>query len=185
MQVRRSIARPTNPVHYVDTYRGLQRLSARLARQPLVALDVETTLYDQRLCLVQLGIPDATWLVDAVIIKDVSALSQVMEDGRVVKVIHNASFERRVLAQHGIDILNVFDTLAMSRKIRGRPAQGGHGLAAVCQRELGIYLDKSEQTSDWMRRPLSKSQLEYAALDAEVLVKLHRVFQQALPAQLF
>ncbi len=42
----------------------------------------------------------------------------------------------------------------------------------VCERELGIELDKTEQTSDWTLRPLSKRQMAYAALDVEVLPPL-------------
>ena len=49
---------------------------------------------------------------------------------------------------------------------------GGHGLAMVCERELGVSLDKGEQTSNWSRRPLDADQLRYAALDAEVLLAL-------------
>lgn len=56
------------------------------------------------------------------------------------------------------------------------PAHGGHSLAMVCERELGLLLDNCEQTSDWTRRPLSAAQLAYAALDVEVLLELRRVF---------
>ena len=38
---------------------------------------------------------------------------------------------------------------------------------------LGVYVDKAEQRSNWDRRPLSASQLAYAALDASVLLPLH------------
>jgi ATP-dependent Lhr-like helicase len=43
----------------------------------------------------------------------------------------------------------------------------------VSERELGLSLDKSEQTSDWSRRPLDADQVRYAALDAEILLELH------------
>jgi ATP-dependent Lhr-like helicase len=46
----------------------------------------------------------------------------------------------------------------------------------VCERELGITLDKASQTSNWGRRPLDADQLRYAALDAEVLLALHARF---------
>jgi hypothetical protein len=46
------------------------------------------------------------------------------------------------------------------------------GLAAVCEQLLGLRLDKSEQCSDWQARPLSKDQVEYAAIDAAVLLPL-------------
>ena len=52
--------------------------------------------------------------------------------------------------------------------MRGK-VEGGHGLKAVCARELGVTLDKSEQTSNWARRPLSDRQRAYAAVDADAI----------------
>jgi ribonuclease D len=71
-----------------------------------------------------------------------------------------------------MDLDGVVDTLALSRKARGK-VEGGHGLKAVCARELGVELDKGEQTSNWARRPLSERQRAYAAVDAEVLLAVY------------
>lgn len=90
-----------------------------------------------------------------------------------VKVIHNALFERRVLASIGITLDCVYDTREASREARGPDTLGGHSLAMVCERELGVSLDKAAQTSNWSRRPLSPDQLQYAALDAEILLMLY------------
>ena len=46
------------------------------------------------------------------------------------------------------------------------------GLSSVTEMLLGRPLDKSCQCSDWLRRPLSASQLRYAALDAVVLLDI-------------
>jgi hypothetical protein len=73
--------------------------------------------------------------------------------------------ERSVLQRSNIAVANIFDTLAASRRIRGKQA-GGHSLAAVCRRELDKVLDKNQQISDWTRRPLTGAQVNYAALDA-------------------
>ncbi len=102
------------------------------------------------------------------------------ESQTIVKVIHNASFERSVLQRSNIVIANVFDTLAASRRIRGKQV-GGHSLAAVCHRELDRSLDKTQQTSDWTRRPLTGAQVNYAALDVEVLVELFAKFSAIQP----
>jgi phosphohistidine phosphatase SixA len=40
-----------------------------------------------------------------------------------------------------------------------------------------MAISKAEQTSDWSRRPLTRSQLEYAACDAEVTAKLYECFE--------
>ena len=99
-------------------------------------------------------------------------------------MIHNAPFERRILGEHGITIQNVFDTLKTSRTLFGKSASGGHGLSAVCKRELGITIDKSEQTSNWAQRPLNESQLSYAAIDAEVLIDLYDTLERQGQRQL-
>ena len=53
-----------------------------------------------------------------------------------------------------------------------QPQQRLHGLASVVQAALGKTLDKTMQRSDWARRPLTGMQVEYAALDARVLVDI-------------
>ena len=70
-------------------------------------------------------------------------------------IIQYAQFERDVMARVGVDIQNVFDTCAASRMRHGYRILGGHSLPALCERELGLQLDKDEQKSDWRRRPLT------------------------------
>ena len=99
----------------------------------------------------------------------------------IIKVIHNARFERRILAKAGLEIAAVFDTLDASRRNHGRDVLGGHSLAAVVERELNLCLNKGEQTSNWTRRPLSPEQIAYAAADVEVLIELETRMRKALP----
>ena len=165
-------ATPSNPVRWVDTGEGLQVAVERLRQATVVGLDVETTLRERRLCLVQLATEDETFLVDALAVPDLTPLASVLEDPGITKVIHYARFEREMLGQLGLRIEPVLDTVEASRSRHGREADGGHSLAAVCLRELGLRLDKSVQCSNWSRRPLTESQLAYAAMDAEVLVQL-------------
>lgn len=62
--------------------------------------------------------------------------------------------------------------------IRLRRGASAHSLREVCARELGVELDKREQAGDWTRRPLTESQVTYAALDAEVLLRLFAHFEE-------
>jgi ribonuclease D len=124
---------------------------------------------------VQLGTPTATYLVDPLVVDDLDGLRALLESQDVVKVIHNAAFEKAVLGELGFAIENVYDTLDESRRRFGKLG-GGHSLRAVARRELDRPLDKRNQTSDWTRRPLTAEQERYAAMDVEVLVDLYAAF---------
>lgn len=176
---REGIHTPQSPYAWVDDPAEFATICARLRKEPAIGLDVETTLEEPRvLCTVQLGIRGESWIVDTLAITDLAPLKELMEDEGVVKIIHNAHFEEQMLGKHGIRINNVFDTLPASRKKHAKsPIRGSHKLGDVCERELGVYLDKSNQTSDWTRRPLDPDQLAYAAIDAEVLLGLYDVFK--------
>lgn len=171
-----ALREPQNPVRWVDTPAELRAAAAVLAAATIVGLDVETALDFGTLCLIQLATTTETFIIDPFSVGSLEPLRMVLTSAMPVKVIHHAKFEQRVLAAVGIELGDVFDTLEASRRVRGREALGGHGLAVVCERELGFTLDKAAQTSNWSRRPLDAEQLRYAALDAEVLLHLHQRF---------
>jgi ATP-dependent Lhr-like helicase len=171
--------RPTLPVEWIGSDGDLRALCGRLRGEARLGLDVETTLTTRALCLVQLSWSGAVALIDVLEIASLEPLAELLAEPTIEKVIHNAAFERSVLGRLGITIEPVVDTLALSRAKHGRKIDGGHGLKAVCARELGVVLDKAEQTSNWARRPLSARQQAYAAVDAEVLLKLREALQAA------
>ena len=162
------------PIRWVDDDATLTEVCAALTRADRIGLDVETTLDMQRLCVVQLAGPEWVAVIDWLAELSATPLRALLANADVEKVIHHAPFEKRVLGAIGLTIESVFDTHEDSVRRHGRHALGGHSLAAVCDRELGLGIDKTQQTSDWTRRPLSPVQLDYAALDAEVLLRLRR-----------
>jgi ATP-dependent Lhr-like helicase len=173
-------AGPRNEILWVDTPATLRAVSEALTGEDVVGLDVETALDFTTLCLVQIATRSCTYLIDPFAVSDLAPLGRVFDAVRPEKVIHNARFERRVLARMGLALDGVLDTMEISRKVRGVDALGGHSLAMVCERELGVALDKSSQTSSWSRRPLDAEQLRYAALDAEILLRLHDRFRSVV-----
>ncbi len=169
------------PITWVDSVSGLERLVELLLKEDVIALDVETALDFSSLCLVQIGTKTRTWIIDALRLPNLLPLAAVFSSKTIIKVIHNAKFERRILAKWGLEITAVFDTLEASRREYGRTLLGGHGLAAVVARELELNLSKNEQTSNWTRRPLTPEQIAYAAADVEVLIELEPRLRSKLP----
>ena len=173
-----SFPRPTLPVRWVETADDLEDVCGQLRKARVVALDVETSMRTNALCLIQVAIEEFVAVIDALAISDLAPIAAVLENPDIVKVIHHAPFERGVFRRYGVELANVMDTCKESKAQRA--GIKGHRLIDVCQRELGLEIDKTEQTSRWERRPLTESQMAYAALDAEVLLSLHRVFAPGL-----
>lgn len=167
---------PTRPLRWVRSDEALRLLCADLRGYRVLGLDVETTLGTRALCLIQIAVADFIALIDVLDVDDLSPLAPLMADDTVPKVVHYAPFETSVMARYGLPLTHVFDTCAESKAQRGK-VEGGHNLKAVCARELGLELDKTDQTSDWTRRPLAGHQVAYAAVDAEVMLSLYDVFR--------
>ena len=172
---------PQIPTTWVDTVEGLEEACRALEGEDVVGLDTETTLHTRTLCLIQIAGTERVYLIDALAIADLGPLAPLLRSDTTTKIAHQASFETSVLGRVGLALDNVVDTLALSRRVRGRDLAGGHSLLAVCRREFGIELDKRHQISDWTRRPLSPAQIAYAAVDAEVVLRVWKALRQHEP----
>lgn len=159
---------------WIDTPQALSERLDRWSGQPLVALDTEfireRTYYPQ-LALVQLAIPGDILLVDPLVPGMDAALRPLLVDPGVTKLMHSASEDLQAL-QRGCAALPapLFDTQVAAALV-GLGA--GLGYQKLVEQVTGITLAKGETRSDWLRRPLSESQREYAADDVRHLHAVH------------
>lgn len=173
---------PQNPIIWIDNHENMIDALRKIQGEKEIGLDVETTLDDPpRLCTIQIATREKNYVFDALALQDLQPLFRILEDPGTVKIIHYAPFEIGVLGSLGVEIRNVFDTFRASQKLRGKRNRYYHSLAAVCRRELNHSLNKMYQQSDWSRRPLPFEQLQYAALDAEIMLTLYDVFKAETP----
>jgi ribonuclease D len=151
-------------------------LAARLAlAPPRVGLDTEfirERTWWPKLALVQVALDDGDiLLVDTLVPGMPEALAPMLADPSVLKVMHSAS-EDLVALKHACGVVPapLFDT-QMAAAVAGIAA--GAGYQRLVQDTLDVLLPKGETRSDWLRRPLSAAQLEYAADDVLHLFALH------------
>ena len=159
---------------WIDSPQLLSERLAGWAGQPLVALDTEfireRTYYPQ-LALVQLAVPGEILLVDPLVPGMDDALRPLLVDPAVTKLMHSASEDLQAL-QRGCAALPapLFDT-QVAAALCGLGS--GLGYQKLVETVTGVTLAKGETRSDWLRRPLSEAQREYAADDVRHLHAVH------------
>jgi ribonuclease D len=168
------------PPELVEDAAGLARLLAALERESEIAVDTEADSfyhYQERVCLVQVTAGGSDWLVDPLQGLDLRPFGDVLADPRRIKIFHDGEYDVLILKrQFGFRFANLFDTRIAAAAL-GMEAPG---LAAVVAQRFGFELDKSQQRSDWSRRPLTREQVAYARLDTHYLAALMHAFEAEL-----
>jgi ribonuclease D len=156
------------------TSRGLDQVLAAASTAPAIALDVEGNglyAYRARLCTVQLAwttvYSTEVAIIDTFAV-DPARLAHLLGESGPPKILHDLSFDARLLMDAGVRLGNARDTSVAARML-GRRATG---LAALLAIELGISISKSMQQHDWSRRPLEPRQIAYLATDVMHLASL-------------
>ena len=152
-----------------------------MQRPARIGLDTEfirERTYWPQLALVQMAVGDEILLIDPLVPGMTDALRPWLEDTAILKVMHSAS-EDLVAFKCACSALPrpLFDT-QIGAALAG--IGGGMGYQKLVAEITGVTLPKGETRSDWMRRPLSDAQLEYAADDVEYLFALHDAIDQRL-----
>lgn len=166
----------------IETADALHAARNRLIAAPL-ALDTEfvreRTWYPQ-LALVQVADANGT-----VLLVDPQAAGLRTELAALVAgaeaLMHSAS-EDLVAFRHALGVLpaRLFDTQIAAAFAGLGP---GLGYQNLVQQLLGLSLDKGETRSDWLKRPLSPRQLDYAAEDVRHLHALTDTLRARLQAR--
>ena len=152
-----------------------------------IAIDTETlglNIKRDRLCLIQLRNESnkKVYLIkfdQNLSVRKSKNVKFLLENKNLRKIFHYARFDMAVLKENlNINVKNVFCTKIASKLTRTYSSK--HGLKDLVNELLNIELDKTEQSSDWSQKKLSKKQIEYAMNDVLYLSKLTNILESNL-----
>jgi len=152
-----------------------------------ITIDTETlglNVKRDRLCLIQLRNESNKKVYLIKFDKDISPansknIKSLLEDKSLTKIFHYARFDIAVLKENlNINVRNVFCTKIASKLTRTYSSK--HGLKDLVKEILNIELDKTEQTSDWSQKKLTKQQIQYAMNDVIYLSDLKKNLEAKL-----
>ncbi|HCP46038.1 MAG TPA: hypothetical protein DIU15_08360, partial [Deltaproteobacteria bacterium] len=169
---------------YVTDASALQRAVEGLSSSRIIGVDTESDSffsYKESCCLIQLtGEEGPDYIVDPLLLHDLSPLAPLMSDPRIVKVFQGADFDIVSMKRDfGFQFETIFDTMLAAQAI-------GHerfGLFDLVQHFFGVTLNKKYQRHDWSSRPLREEHLEYARLDSHFLPTLKNLLEAEAQAK--
>jgi ribonuclease D len=159
------------PPTLISTTEALRALCDRLAAEEFVTVDTEfmrERTYWPELCVVQLAGAHEVAVIDAQAPEiDLAPLGDLLADQAVMKVFHAARQDIEIFVLRFGDVPKpLFDT-QIAAMVAGFGEQVGY--EALVSALAGGSIDKAHRFSDWSARPLSASQITYAAADVTYL----------------
>ena len=169
---------------YIADQAALEAFVERASGSPVLAIDTEflrEKTYYPRLCLLQLATDDEVAIVDPLAIDDLTAISPLLSDERTMKLFHAGGQDIEILLREvGTMPRPLFDT-QVAATLLGHTQQIGYG--ALIHAECGVSLKKIDSFTDWSQRPLSDSQIDYAADDVVYLPRVYRQMKKKLESK--
>jgi ribonuclease D len=171
-------------VDYIDTEQKLADAFKEWSVCNELGIDIECENnlhhYGAYISIVQISSKNKNWVVDLIILKDVSLLAQMLKNEKIIKIFHDVSFDFRIL-QHQLQCKpkNVFDT-QMAALLLGKK---DIGLGSLLHEYFDIKKEAKFQMADWTKRPLTPEMLSYAVKDTNMLIELKRRLMCELEAK--
>jgi ribonuclease D len=176
---------------YLTKIKDIQAAIAKSSQAQILWLDTEVADYKSdkpRLSLIQVLDNSSDRKKELVSVLDVldkpelidEFVNQIMMDSSIEKVFHNARYDVSFLGKRKVQ--NVSCTLEMATNIPYYLAPfPDRKLKTLAERLCNFSdVDKSEQTSDWGKRPLTKKQLNYAQMDVVYVASVHQKLLELL-----
>lgn len=168
------------PLTIIETTAELEALMDTLQAHPVVGVDIEADSfhhYQERVCLIQVSILGADFIIDPLKIEDCSSITRLFDNPDQVVILHGGDYDVVSMKRdYGVTFTNIFDTM-LAALFLGMPRIG---LADLIGHYFGHHIDKKYQRHDWSKRPLLEEHLQYARGDTHFLLALYDVLSRKL-----
>lgn len=166
---------------HITTDQGLVDFCEAVRGCDFIGFDTEfvsESRYRPHLCLVQVAADGRYAIIDTLAVKNISVFWELLVEGDHVTVVHAAREEFMFCYRAcGRRPKKLFD-VQLGAGMTGLEYPASYG--NLVSRLLGSRVDKGETRTDWMRRPLSKRQIDYALSDVTHLKGLFDVVSSNL-----
>ena len=159
----------------VETLEDLTFLNEELLHCPYIAIYTEfrrTTKDNMKLALMQVNDTSEIYLIDCLQIKEPKEICSFLSSPDTKKIFHSCREDiEAIYSWTKKEVLNIYDTQIANSLLGGSFSISYQDLV---KKKIGLEVSKDETRTNWLRRPLSEAQLNYAASDVYYLIDLYR-----------
>ena len=160
----------------IQTLEDLIFLNEELLKCPYVAVDTEfrrTTKDNMKLALMQVNDSSEIYLIDCLQIKEPREACSFLSSPDPKKIFHSCREDiEAIYSWTNKGVLNIYDTQIANSLLGGTYSISYQGLV---KEKIGLKVSKDQTRTNWLKRPLTEAQLNYAASDVYYLIDLYRL----------
>ncbi len=160
-------------IFYIFKDSDLDEVILDLQNEEIICVDTEfewRRTYFPIISLIQIATKKKIFIIDCLECKNLSGLEKVLTDDKKLIIFHASRSDTTVISKClNIFIKNVFD-IQIAENILANDRSKSY--QALVNKYYKVNLAKSETHSNWLVRPLSKKQLEYASEDVTYLIEI-------------
>ena len=164
----------------IETHQQLIDMVSKLSNESMVGVDTESNSlyeYQEKICLIQFSTRSQDYLVDTIILKDLSPLKKIFKSREIEKIFHAAEYDLMCLKRDfQFEFNNIFDTMIASKILGFRSV----GLQSLLNKFFDVVIEKKFQRANWGKRPLPIEMQRYAQTDTHYLIKLREILYELL-----
>ncbi len=162
-------------IYLIESEEDEDFIKESLEEEKYIGIDTEFNwrkTYFPELSLLQISTSSKILLIDCLKYKKLRFLNKILEDKTKIIIMHSSRSDTTVLNTNlKIKLNNCFDIQIAEKIINGGEIKN-YGF--IVTKYFGYELDKSETNSNWLKRPLTHKQLEYAADDVNFLIPIYK-----------
>ena len=165
----------------IESSSKMLNLLERLNDEKIIAVDTEffrETSYYPQLALVQIATASIVACIDPLAFDAKPGLKKLLLNDDITKIFHSCSQDLEVLFYYLGKIPHCIYDTQIANALLSEHHQIGY--ASLVENELGMKLDKSQTRTNWLQRPLTEKQIQYAADDVFYLYQLHSLLDNKL-----
>ncbi len=163
-----------------DNY-TLKDFCDKCLKEKVLAIDTEfirENTYYPILCLVQIASENFSAIIDPLSDIEMEPVWELLFNKKILKVFHAGRQDIEIIFNLTGKIPEpIYDT-QVAGMFCGLGDQVSYDV--LVNKFLGLSLTKENQFSNWLLRPLTKSQLKYALLDVECLIKVFPLIKKTI-----